>query len=450
MRIAETVHTTLQISRSRPLLLSFAVSGAIQLMNVATGTILARHLGPGSRGELAAVILWPTMLAALGSLGVAEALTYHLARASHPPGRLIRSGLGLCLIQSLVLVTIGFLVVPRVLAGYGPRIISLTCLYLLFVPLNLTTMCLMAALNGLRRYARYQWLRLFNIGVTVLGIAYLALTGQLTVRSVTLVYLLAWSLSAASAVQLLRLRFNSVRADRVPYGQLLSFGLKSHSGSISFVLNESLDKLLMSIVLAPANLGLYVVAVTLTSVTSLVGSSAAGVTLPLIASMENDHGRGEKARHLVTVTLVVSIVVTIPFIVFLPVVVDIAFGPRFAGSVGPGRILLVATIFQSVNRVLTTVLRAIGRPLDAGIGESIALAVTVIGLVVLLGRLALAGAAVTSLAAYLVSMIWMIRRAGRVLHLPAMAILVPDRDMILLLWRACQALGITRGRARRV
>jgi O-antigen/teichoic acid export membrane protein len=448
MKIAQAIQTQRHISRTRPLLISFAVSGAIQVMNVASGTILARQLGPVGRGELAALILWPNILAALGSLGVAEALTYYLARAGHPPKRLIESSLGLCLIQSLMLVTIGLVAVPRALAGYGPHVVSLTCLYLAFIPLNLTAMYLMAALNGLHLYARYHWLRLVNIAVTVIGIAYLALTGRLTLDSAVTVYLLAWFLTAAGAALALRSR-TSVRLDGARAKQLLSFGLKSHCGFLSSVLNEWLDKLLISVVLAPASLGLYMVAVTLTSVTGLVGSSVSIVALPLIAGMEDGDGRSEKARQLAIVTLVISVIITIPSFIFLPAVTEVAFGSQFSKSVGPARILLVAAVILSVNRVLTAILRAIGRPLDAGIGESIALVVTLIGMVFLLRRFALIGAAITSLAAYLTSMIWMIRRVGRMLCLPAMAVLIPDRGTLLLLRQMGEVIGASRSTLRR-
>lgn len=450
MRVAKAIQAPRGISQKRHLLVSFAVSGAIQAMNIVTGTILARHLGPSGRGELAAVILWPNILAGIGGLGVAEALTYYLARGSLPRDRLIQTSLILCIGQSLGLIVIGLLIVPRVLADYGPHIISLTSLYLAFIPLNLISMCLMAALNGHYWYKRYHWLRLMNILVTVVGLAQLALTGRLTVESAAIAYLFSWFITMIGAALAFRTQFAPVRLERTHAGWLLSFGLKSHSGFLFSLLNEWLDKLVISLVLAPASLGLYVVAVTLTSVSGLVGSSASIVALPLIAGMDDGDDRSEAARRLVAVTFVASIFVTIPLFTLLPAIVRFLFGPEFSASVGPGRILLVAAVFLSLNRVLTMLFRAIGRPLEAGIGESIALVVTVVGLAFLLRRFALVGAATTSLAAYLTSMIWMIRRVSRALRLPARKFLVPDRDIVLSLQHMGETIGTPHSRARRV
>jgi O-antigen/teichoic acid export membrane protein len=138
-------------------------------------------------------------------------------------------------------------------------------------------------------------------------------------------------------------------------------------------------------------------------------------------------------RLLVCVTLVASSALTVPLYVFLPSIVRLFFGEAFLDCVGPGRILLAAAVVLSSNRVLTVVFRAIGRPMDAGIAEAIALGVTVVGLGLLLKPLGLIGAATTSFVAYLVSTIWMLWRAGRHFELPIRVFLFPGRDALPLL-----------------
>src|SRR4051794_13152716 len=90
---------------------SFATSAAIQAINVLTGVALARTLGPHGRGELVALILWPSILAAFGSLGLSEAVTYHCARARENAGVVTGTAIALGLAQSFVLGGIGTLVV---------------------------------------------------------------------------------------------------------------------------------------------------------------------------------------------------------------------------------------------------------------------------------------------------------------------------------------------------
>ncbi len=47
----------------RDISVSFAATGAIQVVNIATGLLAARLLLPEGRGELAAIMLWPGILA---------------------------------------------------------------------------------------------------------------------------------------------------------------------------------------------------------------------------------------------------------------------------------------------------------------------------------------------------------------------------------------------------
>ena len=95
---------------------SLVATALIQVLNVVTGVILARTLGPSGRGELAAVILWPTMLWTVGNLGVVDSVTFHSARGSAPQRSIVSTSLAIALAQSAVLVAIGLVLVPLVLA----------------------------------------------------------------------------------------------------------------------------------------------------------------------------------------------------------------------------------------------------------------------------------------------------------------------------------------------
>jgi Na+-driven multidrug efflux pump len=73
-------------------------------------------------------------------------------------------------------------------------------------------------------------------------------------------------------------------------------------------------------------------------------------------------------------------------------------------------VLLLAAVILSTNLVLGATLSGLGRPLDQGIGELIALAGTAASLAVLLPWLGLLGAAIASVIAYAISMAWMVHR----------------------------------------
>ena len=158
-----------------PMVGSFAATGFIQLIQAVIGVLLARILGPEDRGELAAVILWPTLLTTVGSLGLAQSATYHAARVSRL-GTLVGSTLVVAAVDAVVLVAIGWAILPLALGGHESAVVHDAQLFLTaFVPLNLIAVSTMSILNGSHRFAWFQALRVILIGITVVGIAALAI-----------------------------------------------------------------------------------------------------------------------------------------------------------------------------------------------------------------------------------------------------------------------------------
>jgi O-antigen/teichoic acid export membrane protein len=427
----------------RPLSLSFAASAGIQALNIVTGVLLARTLGPGGRGELAAAMLWPGLFAVVGSLGVGEATTYYAARATSTPGSLVGSVLVLGGVQSAVLGAGAAVVIDYVLAGHGPDAHAAARAYLAYVPLFFAFAYLMSVLGGLRRYAAYHALRVVAIALSALGLVALAATGALTVRNAVLAYLAANMVTVLGVVVALRPWRMTLCVERGLIRNLLAFGTRSHGGSVAALLNERLDQLLMSVFLPPASLGLYVVAVTLTSVTGLVGASTTAVALPAVASASSEVERATEARRMVGVTLLASTAVTVPVIVVVPLLIEFFFGHAYAAAAGPGRVLLVAAVAFSTGRVLGAVLRALGHPLEAGLAELLALVATLLGMAVLLPTLGLMGAALTSLVAYVLSASWMAVRVAGVLRIPSASLLLPGREAMALGRRISSSLTST-------
>lgn len=415
-----------------PMVGSFVATGVIQVMQAVTGVVLARVLGPADRGELAALILWPTMLSVVGSLGIAQSSTYHAARSKRL-GEVVGSTLAIVVVDAVALVAIGWAILPLVLSGHDPEIVREGQVFLTaFIPLNLLMVGMMSILNGRHRFVWFQSLRLMTIAAILGGIATLALTGDLTVRSASHAYALAY---LGTAVVALVVVLRSLRGDRISLTrkktrELLGFGLKSQLSQSMWSLNERADQLVISIFFSATSLGLYVVAVTLTSLTTLIGFSFAVVALPLIAPIDGAVERRRVARLIVSATLICAIVATIPIFILEPQLIRFFFGEEFVSATGVGRVLLVAGVVFGLNRVMEALLQAVGRPLESSLGEGVALAVTAAGLAALLPTLGIMGAGVTSLIAYSTSSAFMVWRAGKALEMPPLLLLKPERGTV--------------------
>ncbi len=87
-----------------------------------SGVELARGLGLTGRGELAAAILWPTMIGGIGVLGLEESVTFHVAgaRKRSEVGGLLGAR-SLCAIQALLFTVIALVAVPLALRSHTRR-----------------------------------------------------------------------------------------------------------------------------------------------------------------------------------------------------------------------------------------------------------------------------------------------------------------------------------------
>jgi O-antigen/teichoic acid export membrane protein len=413
-----------------PMVGSFVATGIIQLIQAVIGVLLARVLGPADRGELAAVILWPTLLTTIGSFGLAQAATYHAARTSQI-GLVVGSTLAVAAADSVLLVAIGWAIFPLVLSGHDDAIVHDAQLFLAaFVPLSLIAISMMSILNGSHRFAWFQSLRLILIGTTVAGIVALAATGSMTVGSAAAMYIAGYVVTAVLALGVvMRTVGRTISFSRSSARRLLSFGWRSQLSTSMWSLNERADQLVISAFFSPASLGLYVVAVTLTSLTTLVGFSFALVALPMIARIRALRDRQRMARLIVASTLICAAAVSVPLFIVEPTLIRFLFGEDFVGAAGVGRVLLVAGIVFALNRVLEAVLQALGRPLESSIGEGVALAMTAAGLAALLPTMGIMGAGITSLVAYSASSAFMVIRAAKALDMRWLLLLAPERGM---------------------
>jgi O-antigen/teichoic acid export membrane protein len=427
MGLGGSVLLRIEAGRRRPATLSLGTSAAIQGLNALTGILLARSLGPVGRGELAAILLWPSILAAVGSLGMAEAVTYETATGSSPVRAVVGTALAVAAVQSLVLIGIGAVVASMVHRGHGAETAHSTYLFLAYIPLNLLTVYAMGIMNGLQHFLAYHALRLTVIALTAVGLFLLLATNPtLTVRAAIVAYLVANALTAAAALLVLRRQgVLSLAYRHETVRRLLGFGLRSHTTNVASMLNERLDQLVISVLLAPAKLGLYVIAVTLTAATTIVGHATGMVVLPVVASLRDPAERVAAATRYIGWVLVGATCVAVPMVAFTPLLIRVLFGEQFLGAAPVARVLLVASVFLSTNGVVGAVLKAVGRPLDAGMAECLSLGVTVAGLALLLPRLELLGAGLTSLLAYCSTTVWMTSRAARALDVAPLALLLP-------------------------
>jgi O-antigen/teichoic acid export membrane protein len=146
-------------------------------------------------------------------------------------------------------------------------------------------------------------------------------------------------------------------------------------------------------------IGLYVVAVRLSEMTTLATDAIADALMPEVAASSSDRAELLCARSL-RLSIYMHAVVLPPLWLAAPLILRVLFGEQFISATGAFRWLLLAAAVWSLGSILISALRGFGYPGLSTVAKFSAAAITTVGLVILLPRFGITGAAIASLVGY--------------------------------------------------
>jgi O-antigen/teichoic acid export membrane protein len=412
--------------RVRPALLEVvgrlaAVNGLVMLLAFVTGPILARALGPEGRGNLAAILLPVTLAPVVFGLGLGTYVTRQVARGRPAPLLLGSVGplvLGLGVVAALLGPSIAAL-----FAGGRDVVHTYVLVGFLLMPLSLLILLLQDVAIGLERWSIVVMARVVSTVASTVAVVVLYVMGALTVASAAIVMLTAGLLSALPTLALIpdlrRPRFRrDVARDSVP------FGLKAWVGGLGSVANVRLDQVLMTRLVEPRELGLYVVAFTVSNffINPVVGALSSGM-MPRFAS-----GDPALIARVLRTTVAGVALVSALIAIGAPLIIRVVFGADFSDALPMAWLLLVATVPLAGVTVLSTALTSSGHPGFSAASELVTLLVTVPLLLLTLSAHGAIAAALISIAAYCAGFAWLLVGARRHLRIGWRELLVIRRE----------------------
>lgn len=386
--------------------LTVLTTAGVLLINLGSGVAQARGLGPAGRGELAVAMLWPTLIAGLGSLGVREALTYQSAREPCGRSQGLVTAMGLAAVQMGLLALLAWILFPVLLHNKPPQVLHETTFYLWFLLLFPLVYYPQSYFQGRMAMGAYNLVSLcVSITSTVILVG-LFLSHRMTVHSALVASLVAYGATAALALAFLLARNDwSWRPDLSLARPLLSFGIRQQLGSATLLASQlRLDLLVLSLLVAPGMLGTYTVATSAAAVAALLPSTAGLVLLPAFARQ----GAAAFPTTLAQVLFAGSLLtlVTGPILVgLLPIAVPIVFGPGFAAARPLTALLAVGFLIRGWDVMLAAILVGAGKPFTASIGQGLELALLAVLLIALAPRFEATGAALSVAVAAAVSLV---------------------------------------------
>lgn len=387
------------IARSAKLILIADVT--ILLSNVASSLIGARALGPAGRGDLLVVAIWPPVLAMVAGLGLPAAYRYRVAKDPGLVSKLFSNAVIYAAVVGVVSIILADLIVPRLVGERSARVMTLVRIYQVNILAALFLDLMRGLLEGTRRFGWAGAARVIFFGVQTVGFAGLWFAGRFTVAAAVFTLI-----SAQTAAMLLALAavWHQFRPRWQPsWAELkksMSYALRDYPGGVADYTTLRLDQLMLGAIASNVALGLYVVAVRLSEMTTLAAEAIADALMPEVAaSKTSDKAESLWARSL-RITIYLHLLLLVPLWLGAPLILKTLFGEKFIPAAGPFRWLLFAAAVWGWGSIVISGLRGFGYPGLSTVARFSGAVTTAIALLILLPRFGITGAAIASLIGY--------------------------------------------------
>lgn len=414
------------------------------LLGLGTSVILARILGPESRGIYGLTMLLPSLIVTFGNLGIAPATVYYVARGEFRRQEILGNNLLLSVGIGGIGVLAGLVVVlffreaifPGVALGY-------LLLALLLVPVQVFFSYVRHVLLGSQRIKEFNYVQIVRSAL-FLGFVALVLLGlRAGVTGAILAGLLAWLVADILVFQLARRVAGGIdpKPNKTYIKQATTYGIQVHLSSILGFLNYRVDMFLINGFLGPAAVGLYAVGVEIAERLWMISQAASTVLFPRVAAEDEEQRRKEFTPLVARTVLWITALGALVLVFLCRWIVLLLYSEAFLPTVGALQALLVGIVSLSVSRVLTIDISGRGRPI-LNAYRGVLTVLTNIALNLLwIPRHGIVGAAWASTTSYTVSFLMALFFYCRLSGNPWTKVILPQRGDWSLYWKMVASLG---------
>lgn len=405
------------------------VSVLILLVNMLTGVLTARYLGPTGRGEQTAMVNWSQFLAFSMSFGIPSALIYNAKKNPDEAGVLYRVALLIGLVFGTMAMIIGIIVLPYWLKSFSHDVVVFAQWSMILCPLIVVSQVNNAAFQFRGDYRTFNWLRYLIPLLTLAAIGILILTGHMNPYTTALAYLVpSVPLFIGMTVALLRTYKVKLRDAYLNFKRLFTYGMGSYGNDLLGQFSYYIDQIIIAGLLRPADLGLYAVAVSLSRMVNFFSNSITVVLFPKASEMSKD-----EAVALTFKAFRISTTCTLLGAVFLmlvaPFVIPLLYGKDFNTALTVFRLLLLEVTISGGTLILAQVFMALGKPKFVSILQGVGLILVIPLLFLLVPKFGLFGAGVAMLSSAVLRFLFIILNIRYNLKVKLPRLLINAQDL---------------------
>jgi O-antigen/teichoic acid export membrane protein len=351
--------------------LSVAAQGGPLLAGAVLSIVLARTIGPSGNGRYVLLLTLVGLTSMIVSLGLHAGITYEVSRRRWSVARAFRTSYAVALLLGLLGVAggFGFYVLTRhSIFGGIPAWVAL--LGLASLPATLAYEFGATILLARERYEQWSSLLLVHAATLMLIGAGLAIPFGLSGAVVGIPA--SAVIGALLGVKLLsgEARLDTTHDGGDSLARAVRFGLQSWGANLLQQVNYRFDVLILGGFATASAVGVYSVALTLTSVAWVLPQALQTVVFPRTADLdeaalsgevtdvESDEAVARAIRHGVLLTVPSGLVVALLLLVAVPLL----YGHEFHQTIPLGFVLLPGVLLLGVSKVVGSVITGRGRP----------------------------------------------------------------------------------------
>ncbi|RXZ81478.1 hypothetical protein EBB07_14205 [Paenibacillaceae bacterium] len=390
------------------------LNGIVMVINLVTGILSARGLGPQGRGELALIYQWNGLLVGIFALGLPGAVVYLGKTYEKQRESLLGAYLVTGVTLGLIGLAIGQLLLPRLLTQSPDEVIWLAQLAMFGLPLGVLSDGMSGTLQSINQFNKVMLLRLLVPLGALFIIASLTLAGKYTVSSFVILNFI-WSILVATLSLIWVIRLIKPKLTLVWHRikQLLGKGVQIYGTALVNVFGGSLDQLVISLLLSAYFLGLYTVALSIgTIIPSVIIGSLNVYLWPKLMDMPQ-HDRQRKVEYTHSILFYVTLVFSLIALIVMPFLLPVVYGTEFAPAIMIGVIFLLIAPLRVGQNIIACYLSTEGKFNQVTIAEVCGLVLGIVTLPFLLPMLGGVGAAVAVVVSTLVKWSYLVWRASK-------------------------------------
>jgi len=339
-------------------------------IELVTSALIARYLGVTDYGIYVTIYLIPLFVSSIGSFGLGPSIIYHLNNfnKSYKKSEIFFTTaifaiiLGLLYYLLINFIFIDYLNYFIIKNKFDPNLLTISCF---IIPILILQKYIRQFLRGLYKIKEFTLIinllpSLIRLPV-ILCIIYIY---NFRIEGLVFVPLIVQSIVTITLiiVTLKQFDFDTYILEYKKFKNILFFGLKSHIGSVIQKSNEQLLMIIIIPLLAVESIGLISLSFKFVSFIVSFTSSIHVVFVPKISKSSNDQKLILFPR-LTRLLILILILVSAIFVIFLPFFVEIIYGNQFKDTVLLAYILIPGTIALAVVRTSNTTFTQSGRPL---------------------------------------------------------------------------------------